>query len=407
MSKRPSLPTDVPKALAHIQGMDVKAILRRRGVYLRQRTNIELKEAALPLAEVLVKNHAKNKNAGKGKPRNVHKTVDDQESQRFISFDNETALKYWEKQIHSVTIIEEHFDKAVKDFLTNSVFPKAINNVEALIDAHKSVKAQNKALESFVSKQVFDEDDEQDLINQAQVDLEPLLANMAVVAGQDAYKLIGIDDPYIRSDALTRLIRGNVQKFTKSMLDTDQEHLIRIIQNGIESGDSVQQISSAIKDSVPSYSSMQAQRVTRTEILRASNQSTLDAFKQSGIVEGKQWLTAGADDECAIYEGQTESLDSNFYSDASEFQDGDPPLHPNCRCVLIPVLLEDSEKASFSNEQRAALQAIIKDLESQIDKRSKAFKELKRKSKEEKADDLVYIKSLEKYLKIESDESKS
>ena len=38
------------------------------------------------------------------------------------------------------------------------------------------------------------------------------------------------------------------------------------------------------------------------------------------------------------------------------------------------------------------------ELESQIDKRTKEFKELKKQFQSEKADDLAYIKALEKYV---------
>jgi SPP1 gp7 family putative phage head morphogenesis protein len=114
-----------------------------------------------------------------------------------------------------------------------------------------------------------------------------------------------------------------------------------VITNGIENGNSVIEIRNTLTgDDMLSFSKMQSTRITRTEVLRASNQSGLDAWKQSGVVEGKQWITAGADDECADYEGQIETLSGNFYDDTSEFADGDPPLHPNCRCTLIPIVTD-------------------------------------------------------------------
>ena len=84
---------------------------------------------------------------------------------------------------------------------------------------------------------------------------------------------------------------------------------------------------------------MQAERIARTEVIRASNQASLDAYIQSGVVEGKQWITFGATDECEQYDGKIEyDLEGKFYSSDNEFQDGDPPLHPNCRCVLVPIV---------------------------------------------------------------------
>jgi hypothetical protein len=40
----------------------------------------------------------------------------------------------------------------------------------------------------------------------------------------------------------------------------------------------------------------------------------------------KEWIAADPCDECAEFEGTTVPIDE-------EFPDGDPPLHPNCRCT--------------------------------------------------------------------------
>jgi uncharacterized protein with gpF-like domain len=77
--------------------------------------------------------------------------------------------------------------------------------------------------------------------------------------------------------------------------------------------------------------------------------STLDAWEQSGVVEGKEWLVApGAGPECEAYNGKVVGLNKNFYA-SSEFADGDPPIHPNCRCVVLPIL---KGERSIANEVR-------------------------------------------------------
>lgn len=348
MSRRKAVRSEIPSAL---KSVDVKAVLRKRGFYLKQRENKRLKAAALPLAEALVKSKkAKKKSKPKLKVASKAKTPESKKDivqvpqpQKYTSFTDDAVQTHWEKTIHDVETIEKHFDAAIKRFLVNKVMTKALAKLQTIVDSNKTVKAQKKALAEYRKKDIFDNDEQGELINEATIDLEPILQNMGVIAGQDANKLIGITDPYIPSEAMSRRVHQNVEKFTKSMVDTDQEYLGNIITSGIENGDSVQQISKQIKDDFGSggYSSMQATRVTRTEVLRSANQSSVDAFKQSGIVEGKQWVTAGADDECADYEGEVETLDGSFY-DTSEFADGDPPLHPNCRCIVVPVLNDDS-----------------------------------------------------------------
>lgn len=318
MAKKKTNPTDIP---ASLKSVDVKAILRKRGIYLKQKTNHEFKEAAIPIARKLLKDRKKDEVAV---------------ARKYRSFTDEQAQSYWKKQIHTIEVVEQHFERKLIQFL-NTLQKAVLDNLEAEVHGKKYPE---KALKKVVVKDLFD-DSEDDFVVQATIDFTPLLENLAVIAGQEAYNLIKVDDPYIPDSQIRNQILANVKKFATSMLETDQEHLSKIIADGIEGGLSVDQIRMNVTDDFSQYSKMQAERITRTEVLRTSTDATLDAYKQSGVVEGKQWLTAGAVDECEDYDGQIETLDGSFYSDTSDFADGDPPLHPNCRCVLLPVLLDE------------------------------------------------------------------
>lgn len=324
-------PTDIPAALAHIEGMNVKAILRRRGVYLKQRQNLELKEAAIPIAAEVLK---------KVKGKKAKAVVEVVPPQKYMSFTDAVVEAYKTKTIHNVEILEERFDKAISNFLVNTLMTKVLENLSA------AVANAGKSNKKATTKMAFNAEDKAYLINQAKIQLEPYLQSMAVIAGNDAMKLVDADDdPYLPSEALRKRIGGNVSKFSQSMVDTDQDHLSSIIAAGIDEGKGVPEISAAIKSDFTEYSAMQATRITRTEVLRSANQSAVDAFKQSGVVEGKQWVIAGAEDECADYDGDVVTLEGNFYGADNEFQDGDPPLHPNCKCIVIPVV-ENADESS-------------------------------------------------------------
>lgn len=355
--------SEIPPALKSI---NVKAILRKRGVYTRLRMNQELKKQVLPLAKQMLKKKS--------------------EPKRHAQFTNEQVLAYWEKQIRIVEVLENKFEQHLEQFITKIV--------DGFLQHLESEIATEKSLKKF-SKGYFD-DQADELLVQAQLDFTPLLINQAILAGQEAYKLIGSDDVYVPYK-LREQIAQNVTKFTESLIDTDRDKLIDIITDGLQSGKSVPEIRGMIQaDFGTEYTKMQAQRITRTEVIRASNQAALDAYEQSGVVEAKQWLTAGATDKCAQYEGKIIPLNKNFYSDTDEFKDGDPPLHPNCKCVVLPVLI--GEKA-FEPEVNKDLYARITELESQIDKRTKEFKQLK----QAKIDDETYIKSLEQHLGIKDE----
>lgn len=361
-------PNQIPASLKNI---NLNAVLRRSGIFIELQKNKALKEAAKPL----VREYLHSKHVVKTTPPAPQKNE---------FFSNDTIQAYWQKQIHIVDIIEDRFEKKVEQF---------INKIgdDFLKDLDREV-ATEKQFIAFVQKDYFS-DNVDDLVVQAGIDFTPLLESVATLAGNEAYKLINIDEPYLGLD-YRKQIAENVTKFTRSLIETDREHLINIISDGLKQGKSVPEIRNIIEADFGSYSKMQATRITRTEVLRVSNQAAIDAYIQSGVVEAKQWLTAGATDECAAYEGKIESLDKGFYSNTDEFKDGDPPLHPNCRCVVLPVLMGEKAYKPAPIYEKEILDIKIKELEDQIDKRTKEFRDIKQRQLE----DQEYIKELEDLL---------
>jgi len=231
--------------------------------------------------------------------------------------------KYYQKQIALVETVELAFQDKVESFI-NRMVDKALEAMPAEV-----ADMQKKAL--FV---------EDEIIVEATLDFTPLLMELAAQSGNEALNLIGSNKPYIPTD-VRKLIEKRVEMFASSMVSTDKDKLIDLITNGVAQGQSIPDISRSIRGEFESYSKMQAERITRTEVLRASNISAVDAWKQSGEVGGKQWLVSpGACPECEPYDGKTVSLKGNFY-DSSEWADGDPPIHPNCRCSIIPILKDE------------------------------------------------------------------
>lgn len=347
-------PNQLPDSLKSI---DVKSILRKRGIYLQKHVNQKMKETLIPLAVQVIKGkkHPKIKSV-----QPTHPTLTD-----------EQVKLYSEKQVHMVEVVEKRFEDKLRQY---------IGTIEKGFLDH---------LDQEVKKDYFS-DQEDNLVVKAQLDFTPLLNGLASLAGNEAMKLINSNDVYIPFN-YKDVIEENVKKFATSLIDTDKEHLTNILNQGLEDGKSVADIRRSITEEFPEYTKNQAQRITRTEVMRTSNQAALDAWEQSGVVEGKQWLIYGATDECAQYDGDVVTLKGSFYDSDSEFQDGDPPLHPNCKCVLLPVLVNEK---GFEPSVNKELYVRIKSLENKIDKRTKEFKEIKAL----RIDDQAYIKALEKYL---------
>ena len=101
-----------------------------------------------------------------------------------------------------------------------------------------------------------------------------------------------------------------------------------------EEGWSNDQVADALQDNY-AFSDSRAEMIARTETARADIQGSLAGYKASGLVSQKQWLTApGCCDDCQELDGTVVGIDDEFPNDGG---DG-PPLHPRCRCAVLPVL---------------------------------------------------------------------
>jgi hypothetical protein len=112
------------------------------------------------------------------------------------------------------------------------------------------------------------------------------------------------------------------------------------VVRAIEEGASTDDLAAALEDSY-TFSPDRAQTIARTELARADVQGNMTAYRDSGVVGGKEWILGSEhidDDECdeAAAMGVV-PLDDDFGGL------GDPPAHPNCVCDVFPVLASDMD----------------------------------------------------------------
>ena len=264
MFEMPMEPTVMPKSIRYVK---TKAFFRKSGIYEQLNQYKIAKANALPLAEKIVKDRKKKENVN--------------EPDGGIS--REVAMSYYKKQIKLVEITEQIFKDKVEKFI-EGIVEKALSRVPTEVE-----DMQSKALI-----------DEEDLIVQAGIDFTPLLTGIGMESGDKALELISWDKPYKATD-LKQNVEKRVNLFATSMVKTDKDKLTSIISNGITNGDSVTQIRNSITETFDGYSKMQAERIARTEVLEASNMAAVEAWKETGLVQGKQWLTANPCPICAPY----------------------------------------------------------------------------------------------------------
>lgn len=315
-------PKDMPEPIKRI---DYRKHFRNIGLYERYNQYQYLYKKAQPVAKAYIDS----------KKKAVIKEV-----QRSQYFTNEQIGGYYKNIIHLVDVKEADFKKHINNFI-NSVEEKAIHNLPKAIDKRYKVKT------------LFDYDEEVQL----GVDLfTPLQTEIAKLSALEANALLDYGKGYMISKDLEKTIKSNVKLFTQSMLSTDRDKLTAILDEGIKQGHSIGQISASIREEFEAFRKSQTDRIARSEILRASNAGAVDAWTQSGVVSGKQWLTDSNPCEfCAPLEGKIIDLDTSFFDKGDRLQnDGkslsldydsveEPPLHPNCECTVIPVLKDIRE----------------------------------------------------------------
>ncbi len=321
----------VPNSLRHVNR---SRVLRKSGAYKSIEDFIETKKKIKPVAKQIVDKNRKKQVVGVS----------------YKSFSKEQAERYYNKQISIVATAEKLFEDKVSSFITKMV--------------EKAIQAVPNEVQDMQQKQLINE---ADLLMQAQFDFTPLLMEVAMAAGTEAINLINADVPFTPLN-IRKEVEAQVKAFAGSMIETDRDKIIDAIVSGVQRGDSIPAIADAIRSDFANFTKMQTERIVRTEVLRTSQLASIDAWKQTGVVVGKQWLVSpGADEQCKVYDGKVVSLKGKFY-DTSEFANGNPPIHPNCRCVLLPILEgERANKVTLHNkkleEELQEAMAYIKDLE--------------------------------------------
>lgn len=143
-------------------------------------------------------------------------------------------------------------------------------------------------------------------------------------ARQRAAEMVGMKwvdgDLVPNPDAQWRIDEG-----TREMLRGD-------VRRAMQEGWSNEQIADAIADSY-AFSEKRALVIARTETARADVEGNMTGYRELGVAK-KQWLTApDCCDECHEIDGLTIGIDDEFPGGV-----GGPPLHPNCRCDVLPVI---------------------------------------------------------------------
>jgi hypothetical protein len=168
------------------------------------------------------------------------------------------------------------------------------------------------------------------------------------------------------NDPLGGLLSGKASEFVveatnraairmaRSVSDSLAERVANIIRIGIEETATGTDVIGLLEEA--GFDENRAQTIARTESARAYTDGQNAAWEASGVVKGKTWLVSpfacefceaaakefgeksvGVKD--AFYERGATITGASGATMALDFDDtSGPPLHPNCRCSLLPVI---------------------------------------------------------------------
>ena len=172
-----------------------------------------------------------------------------------------------------------------------------------------------------------------------QMTLEDTLIGLFSDQYAKACELMGVMAPGIPREAIKKIIEYPYagKMFSDRIWDNKDALVKHIKQNltvGIIRGDSIQKMSRQLKKDL-NVLYYQAERLVRTETNYAMNQGHLKGYADSGVVEKYEFLAA--------IDSRTSKLCKNQNGKVYKLSDATvgvnyPPLHPNCRSTVIPVL---------------------------------------------------------------------
>lgn len=165
---------------------------------------------------------------------------------------------------------------------------------------------------------------------------EETLKETIIYSGKQALRQVGVDISFdLLNPRVLDWLGKNALAHATSINGTIKDDMAIKVMDAVAQGLGAKDIADVISGFFDDQAEWRALRIARTEVITGYAQGSLEGYRQSGVVKGKRWLTAGddkVDDECLENEKQgIIGLEAMFINGG-----GAPPVHPNCRCVLQP-----------------------------------------------------------------------
>lgn len=220
-----------------------------------------------------------------------------------------------------------------------------------------SFERRNQIGKSYSKKDWLNDSTDDDHQNEYMAALlVPIIVALMIETGQDAMRQVGRQPSSFNpsSDGVQGYVNARTTKIASDINSETEKQLRASLSQGYEAGETDNQLLARINIVFGAALTYRSDRIARTEVTKAQGTADVEAWKQSGIVEGKEWYTVEDEHTCPFCEqqdGKIIALDMTFYDDGAVITVGDrtqhvtygdvgePPLHVACRCMLIPTLI--------------------------------------------------------------------
>lgn len=190
-----------------------------------------------------------------------------------------------------------------------------------------------------------------------------LIGSRATMAADIESRKLGVMlTDFIDRPKVQLALRNETYKFAQAVGKSSQNKLRATLVQGQKLGESIPQLTNRVKEVFEGVdptraTSARAEMIARTESAQAYTVGTRQVWQETGVVQGATWLAStNACPFCEEMDGVEVRLDTPFFTVGQSlsvpyaekvitmnFDYRDilgPPLHPQCRCVLLAKLID-------------------------------------------------------------------
>jgi len=178
--------------------------------------------------------------------------------------------------------------------------------------------------------------------------ITPIIIKLMEKQGEDVANFITGElltiTPEIRA-----AVEAEVLKISGLYNEETLKALQKTLTEGSTNGESLVKLKKRVEQVYSDAKGYRAERIARTESLKASNGTAELVYKENGFSTVEWFTNPGACQFCASMNGRTKTIGATFVKVGDVLTDeegnqmkidfadiGTPPLHPNCRCSLVP-----------------------------------------------------------------------